>query len=82
MTTKADRPRPRSLFRKQSSDRGPESAGVPEEIHDAPIAIKIPMIPNTRSLNVATAVATVLGEALRQFDAYPAPLSDTGDQNP
>jgi len=62
---------------------GSESAGVPEEIHRRVDArIKIPMIPNTRSLNVATAVAIVLGEALRQLDAYPAPLSDTGDQNP
>ena len=51
---------------------GRESAGVPEDVHAAAdIRIKIPMRPGLRSLNIATAAAMVLGEALRQTDSYP-----------
>jgi tRNA (cytidine/uridine-2'-O-)-methyltransferase len=51
---------------------GRESAGVPEAVHTAADAsIIIPMAPETRSLNIATSAAIVLGEALRQTDAYP-----------
>ncbi len=46
---------------------GRESAGVPEAVHDAVAArVTIPMAGGCRSLNVATAAALVLGEALRQ----------------
>ena len=46
---------------------GRESAGVPEEIHAAADArIMIPMVSGARSLNVTTASAMALGEALRQ----------------
>lgn len=46
---------------------GRESAGVPEEVHAAAdTAIRVPMRPGLRSLNVATAAAMVVGEALRQ----------------
>lgn len=46
---------------------GRESAGVPQEVHDAADArIVIPMTPGMRSLNVALAAAMALGEALRQ----------------
>lgn len=46
---------------------GRESAGVPDEIHNAlPDRIKIPMTPPARSLNIAMAGAMILGEALRQ----------------
>lgn len=46
---------------------GRESAGVPEAVAaDADLAIRIPMRPQMRSLNVAVAGALVLGEALRQ----------------
>src|SRR5579883_1577193 len=46
---------------------GRESAGVPEEVHAAADArIRIPMAGGMRSLNVAVALAMVLGEALRQ----------------
>ncbi len=46
---------------------GRESAGVPQEVADsADMAVKIPMQPGMRSLNVAMAAAIVLGEALRQ----------------
>ncbi|MEE8332526.1 MAG: tRNA (cytidine(34)-2'-O)-methyltransferase [Alphaproteobacteria bacterium] len=46
---------------------GRESAGVPQEVHDAADArLTIPMAHGLRSLNVALAAAMVLGEALRQ----------------
>ena len=51
---------------------GRESAGVPEEVHDAAEhAIKVPMVLGMRSLNVAQALAMVLGEALRQTEGFP-----------
>jgi tRNA (cytidine/uridine-2'-O-)-methyltransferase len=53
---------------------GRESAGVPEEVHAAADArVVVPMRPGLRSLNVAVAAAMVLGEALRQTGAFPAP---------
>lgn len=46
---------------------GRESAGVPDEVYDAAdVRVLIPMMPGTRSLNVAIAAAMVLGEVLRQ----------------
>lgn len=51
---------------------GRESAGVPDDVRDAAdAAVRIPMSPGERSLNVALAAALVLGEALRQLDAWP-----------
>ena len=51
---------------------GRESAGVPQEVHDAADArLVIPLKPGLRSLNVAQAAAMVLGEALRQTDSFP-----------
>ena len=48
---------------------GRESAGVPDEVHDAVDArVTIPLRPGLRSLNVAVAAAMVLGEALRQTE--------------
>jgi tRNA (cytidine/uridine-2'-O-)-methyltransferase len=48
---------------------GRESAGVPQDVHDAASArIIIPMMPPARSLNVALATAMVTGEALRQVN--------------
>ena len=50
---------------------GRESAGVPEEVHQAADArVLIPMRPGLRSLNVAQAAAMVLGEALRQTGGF------------
>ena len=50
---------------------GRESAGAPPEIHNASAArIGIPMQPQARSLNVATAASMVLGEALRQTGGF------------
>ena len=46
---------------------GRESAGVPERIHKLiKNRLKIPMKNNKRSLNLATAVAIVLAESLKQ----------------
>ena len=46
---------------------GRESAGVPESIHQSiNDRLKIPMNENVRSLNIASSVAIVLAESLRQ----------------
>lgn len=46
---------------------GRETAGVPQEVHDAADArLLIPLRPGLRSLNVAIAAAMAAGEALRQ----------------
>ena len=51
---------------------GRESAGVPEEVKEACDArLRIPMRSGLRSLNVATAAALALGEALRQTGLFP-----------
>lgn len=51
---------------------GRESAGVPDYVHAAANArLVIPMRAGLRSLNVAVAAAMVLGEALRQLEAFP-----------
>ena len=50
---------------------GRESAGVPDAVHaEADAALRIPMRPALRSLNVAVAGAIVLAEALRQLGAF------------
>ncbi|EJF88349.1 RNA methyltransferase, TrmH family, group 2 [Bartonella vinsonii subsp. arupensis OK-94-513] len=50
---------------------GRESAGVPDYVHEAvDVALKIPMQPHTRSLNLAMSVAMTTGEALRQIGYY------------
>ena len=49
---------------------GRESAGIPEEIllaHEES-CLRIPMVPDNRSLNLSNSVAIVLYEALRQLD--------------
>ena len=46
---------------------GRESSGVPENLHQSiKYKIKIPMIENKRSLNLATSVAIIISEGLRQ----------------
>ena len=47
---------------------GKESAGIPEEIlvENEPYCIRIPMLPEIRSLNLGNSAAIVLYEALRQ----------------
>lgn len=51
---------------------GKESAGIPEEIlvNYRDTSIRIPMLGDTRSLNLANSVAIVLYEALRQNDFF------------
>jgi tRNA (cytidine/uridine-2'-O-)-methyltransferase len=57
---------------------GRESAGVPDEVHEAADArIVIPMLPGLRSLNVAMTAAMILGEALRQTNGFP-PIDASG----
>jgi tRNA (cytidine/uridine-2'-O-)-methyltransferase len=50
---------------------GSESAGVPPEVHArADLRVRIPLRPGLRSLNVATAAAIALAEALRQTGGF------------
>ena len=47
---------------------GRESSGVPESLHKKiKYKIKIPMIKNKRSLNLATSAAIIISESLRQI---------------
>ena len=68
MTTKASKSY--SSFKFKINDTllfGRESAGVPEKIHRIiKNKLKIPMIKKKRSLNIASSVAIVLAENLRQ----------------
>jgi tRNA (cytidine/uridine-2'-O-)-methyltransferase len=51
---------------------GRESSGVPLEVAEyCDEAIKIPMAPGTRSINIALSAAIILGEALRQTNGFP-----------
>lgn len=51
---------------------GRESDGVPQTVHArADAQLRVPMQAESRSLNVVTALALVLGEALRQQDGFP-----------
>jgi tRNA (cytidine/uridine-2'-O-)-methyltransferase len=50
---------------------GRESAGAPPEVHAAADhRLRIPLAPGRRSLNMVTAAAIVLGEALRQTEGF------------
>lgn len=73
LTARAGTPYTRFSFRPDDMVMvGRESAGVPEEVAAAADArLRIPMAAGLRSLNVATAVAMVLGEALRQTGQFP-----------
>ena len=68
MTTKSSESY--SAFKFKSDDTlsfGRESAGVPKNVHNLiEHKLKIPMINNKRSLNIASSVAIVLSENLRQ----------------
>jgi tRNA (cytidine/uridine-2'-O-)-methyltransferase len=51
---------------------GSESTGVPEAVHrSAGLRVRIPLQPGLRSLNVVTAAAIGLAEALRQTGMFP-----------
>jgi tRNA (cytidine/uridine-2'-O-)-methyltransferase len=80
LTTKGETPYPSFTFATDDILMvGRESAGVPPAVATAADArLVIPLRRGLRSLNVATAAAMVLGEALRQtagFPAVPAPCS-------
>jgi tRNA (cytidine/uridine-2'-O-)-methyltransferase len=47
---------------------GPETRGLPMDIIRAHEAVRIPMRPESRSLNLSNAVAIILFEAWRQLD--------------
>jgi tRNA (cytidine/uridine-2'-O-)-methyltransferase len=70
ITTKSDQPYTGFAFAPDDILLlGQEGAGVPAEIHEAADArLAIPMRAGLRSLNVVTACAMVLGEALRQTE--------------
>ncbi len=60
---------------------GRESAGVPPDVHESADArLKVPMSAGARSLNVAVALAMVLGEALRQTGHFGSRSSVPGKQ--
>lgn len=51
---------------------GSESAGVPDGVRaSCAAAVRIPIDPQARSLNLAVAAGLALGEALRQTKAWP-----------
>jgi tRNA (cytidine/uridine-2'-O-)-methyltransferase len=64
-------------FAHQSGDVllfGRESAGVPDDVHAAADArLFVPLAAGARSLNVVTAAAMALGQALRQTNSFPSP---------
>ena len=68
MTTKASVSYTEFKFEKNDTILfGRESAGVPESVHKLiNDRLKIPMNENTRSLNIASSVAIILAESLRQ----------------
>lgn len=73
LTTRGSLPYYRFAFRPDDTLLlGRESAGVPDAIHRlADARLVIPLRRGQRSLNVALAAAIVLGEALRQLEAFP-----------
>ena len=68
LTTKSAKPYVEFKF--ENNDTllfGRESAGVPEHVHNSiKYKLKIPMVNNKRSLNIASSVAIILSENLRQ----------------
>ena len=68
MTTKASVSYTKFKFEKNDTILfGRESAGVPESVHQLiNDRLKIPMSEETRSLNIASSVAIILAESLRQ----------------
>ena len=68
ITTKADKTYTSFSFKKNDTVLfGRESSGVPQHVHEiVNERLKIPMVGNKRSLNLATSVGIVLAEQLRQ----------------
>jgi tRNA (cytidine/uridine-2'-O-)-methyltransferase len=72
MTTSGD-PLPGAKFEAQDILLlGSESSGVPDAVHArADLAVRIPQVSGTRSLNIAVAAGIGLAEALRQTNNWP-----------
>ena len=72
MTTKASLSYTKFKFDKNDTILfGRESAGVPENIHKTvKYRLKIPMKNNKRSLNIASSVAIILAESLKQTKLF------------
>jgi tRNA (cytidine/uridine-2'-O-)-methyltransferase len=72
LTTQGDQPLTHFAF--EANDTllmGAESAGAPPRVHAAAsVRLRIPLAPGARSLNLVTAAALALGEALRQTGGY------------
>ena len=70
MTTKASISYTKFKFDKNDTILfGRESAGVPESVHKLiNNKLKIPMRENKRSLNIASSVAIILAESLKQLN--------------
>ena len=70
MTTKGSMSYTKFKFKSEDTILfGRESAGVPKNIHEyVKDRLKIPMNNNFRSLNIASSVAIVLAESLRQVE--------------
>ena len=68
MTTKASVSYTQFIFDKNDTILfGRESAGVPDSVHELiKHRLKIPMKNNKRSLNIASSVAIILAESLKQ----------------
>lgn len=68
LSTRAGLPYHRAVYRGDDILMlGRESVGVPDSVHElADLRVRVPLRPGLRSLNVVTAAAIVLGEALRQ----------------
>jgi tRNA (cytidine/uridine-2'-O-)-methyltransferase len=56
---------------------GSESRGAPPALVERSVAVRIPIRAELRSLNVVTAAAMGLGEALRQLDLWPGPAAQS-----
>lgn len=51
---------------------GRESSGAPDYLHETANArVRVPLMPEMRSLNVAVCAGMILGEALRQVRGFP-----------
>ncbi|WP_448663578.1 tRNA (cytidine(34)-2'-O)-methyltransferase [Sphingomonas sp. CJ20] len=72
-TTRGGTPLPRADFRAEDVLLfGSEGAGVPDFVHArADSAVRIPLMPGTRSLNLAVAAGIGVAEALRQTQGWP-----------
>ena len=70
MTTKASISYTKFKFEKDDTILfGRESAGIPDNVHKLiKDKLKIPMKNNKRSLNVASSVAIILAESLKQIN--------------